>query len=635
MPSQDPLAAPAAPAGGAKSFDVFLSYSRRDEATVRAIAAALTREGLEPWLDYWSQTAGRRWTEEIAAGLAASRACAVFIGSRDLGAWEREEVDLAMERAVQERGFRVFAVLLPGVDPLDPGALPPFLRARTWVDLREGPQDPRGLQDLIHAIEGSPFGPEVTIEREDHVVPYRGLRVFGAEHAPFFFGRDRDIQRLLERLKHGRFLAVLGASGSGKSSLVRAGLIPALRAGRLRDSDAWPVAIVRFGAHPLESLAAASAAFDDRRPLTAIIEDLIRGEQGLHLAAHSALVDRPPRDRAVLVVDQLEEAFTLCSSDEERTRAFDNLAYAASRPGGRTIVIVTMRADFYPRLAEHPRIAQLVESAQELVGALGRDGLRQAIEGPAYRVGVDVAPRLADRIIDDAGADPGALPLLEHALLETWLRSHGGGLTHESYAASGGVAGAVAKRANEVYDELPLAQQDIARRLLLRLTEPGEGVPDTRRRAPLSELRDAGPDGQAMERVIVRFTDERLLTTELDESGAGCVEVAHEALIRGWPRLQGWIDERRVALVLERRITLAASEWERLGRDDSALHRGPQLAEAVEADERGDLDLTERERAFLAASRRRQRREQGARQRRLTFALRGLAVCSLPSRSSR
>ena len=129
-----------------------------------------------------------------------------------------------------------------------------------------------------------------------------------------------------------------------------------------------------------------------------------------------------------------------------------------------------------------------------------------------------------------------------------------------------------------------------------------------------------------MERVIVRFTDERLLTTELDESGAGCVEVAHEALIRGWPRLQGWIDERRVALVLERRITLAASEWERLGRDDSALHRGPQLAEAVEADERGDLDLTERERAFLAASRRRQRREQGARQRRLTFALRGLAV---------
>src|SRR5688572_21671956 len=143
MPAREPLAVTRAPAGAAKSFDVFLSYSRRDQATVGRIAAILKRRGLSPWLDRWWLTPGGHWQEELAAGLADSRACAVFIGSGDLGAWEREEIELAMEHAADDRDFRVFAVLLPGVDPLNPGALPPFLRARTWVDMRAGPQDPR------------------------------------------------------------------------------------------------------------------------------------------------------------------------------------------------------------------------------------------------------------------------------------------------------------------------------------------------------------------------------------------------------------------------------------------------------------------------------------------------------------
>ena len=608
-----------------KAFDVFLSYSRKDQAAIGRIAMFLKRRGLNPWLDRWSGTPGGRWHEEVAAGLAASQACAVFIGRGYLGAWEREELALAMDHAVNQRSFRLFAVLLPGVDPLDPRALPPFLRSRAWVDLRSGSDASRGLEDLVNAIRGTPSGPDTPIEPREDVSPYRGLRVFEEEHARFFFGRAGDVQRLLERLRHGRFVAVLGVSGSGKSSLTRAGLVPALRAGGLPGSEGWRICVIRPGAHPLEALASAAVALGDARGMGSALADLARGDRGLHLAVQFALADHPQDERAVVVVDQLEEAFTLCDDARERRQAFDNLVYAASRPGGRCVVIVTMRADFYPRLAEHRELAQLVESAQELVGGLSDDELRQAIEGPAHRVGLELQNGLPEAILDDAGRDPGALPLLEHALLETWRRRHAGMLTLEGYIASGGVQGALAERAEEVYGKLT-GRQEVARRLLLRLTHPGVGVEDTRRRAPLTELLDAGAERPAIEEVISRFTDARLLTSGRDDAGRSWVEVAHEALIRGWPRLQGWIDDSRRALVIQRRLTEAAEDWQRVGRDEGVLFRGARLTEARESPARSDLGVTDLEREFLAASLERERRERGARRRRVAIAFASLAL---------
>jgi WD40 repeat protein len=493
------------------------------------------------------------------------------------------------------------------------------------VDLRSGSDASRGLEDLVNAIRGTPSGPDTPIEPREDVSPYRGLRVFEEEHARFFFGRAGDVQRLLERLRHGRFIAVLGVSGSGKSSLTRAGLVPALRAGGLPGSEGWRICVIRPGAHPLEALASAAVALGDARGMGSALADLARGDRGLHLAVQFALADHPQDERAVVVVDQLEEAFTLCDEARERRRAFDNLVYAASRPGGRCVVIVTMRADFYPRLAEHRELAQLVESAQELVGGLSDDELRQAIEGPAHRVGLELQNGLPEAILEDAGRDPGALPLLEHALLETWRRRHAGMLTLEGYIASGGVQGALAERAEEVYGKLT-DRQEVARRLLLRLTRPGVGVEDTRRRAPLGELLDAGAERPAIEEVISRFTDARLLTSGRDEAGRSWVEVAHEALIRGWPRLQGWIDDSRRALVIQRRLTEAAEDWERVGRDEGVLFRGARLTEARESPARSDLGVTHLEREFLDASLERERRERGARRRRVAIAFASLAL---------
>lgn len=293
----------------AQQVDVFLSYNSRDRASVERIAQRLKRAGIEPWLDRWSLTPGGTWQGELAAGLSGSRACAVFVGAHDLGAWERQEVDVALNRAASEPAFRVFSVLLAGVaDPFDPNRLPLFLRARTWVDFRGGRDDERALQDLINAVKGVPFGPDFPVAPDDDVAPYRGLRVFDEEDAQFFFGRDAEIQRLLEKLKSTRFLAVLGPSGSGKSSLVRAGLVPALHAGALTEVEDWHVVVLRPGAAPLTALAAQLGKLLPARAMRSTLDALAQDPATLHLSVELALADRPSGDRVLVIVDQLEGA---------------------------------------------------------------------------------------------------------------------------------------------------------------------------------------------------------------------------------------------------------------------------------------------------------------------------------------
>jgi len=273
-------------------FDVFLLYNSRDRASVERIAQRLKRAGLEPWLDCWSLTPGGEWQRELGAGLDASVACAVFVGADDLGAWESQEVAVAIDRAARQRGFRVFPVLLPGVqEPFDPNRLPHFLRTRTWVDFRRGRDDGRALQDLINAVKGVPFGPNIPVVHSDHVAPYRGLRVFNEEDAPFFFGRDRELQRLLEKLKSSRFVAVLGPSGGGKSSLVRAGLVPKLLDGALADIEDWQVLVMRPGASPLTTLAAQLTKLRPGQAMRGTLDELADDAATLHLSVEQALAD--------------------------------------------------------------------------------------------------------------------------------------------------------------------------------------------------------------------------------------------------------------------------------------------------------------------------------------------------------
>src|SRR4051794_14205485 len=231
----------------APEYDVFVSYSTRDRLAVEDLVQGLRNARLNPWFDRWALTAGCSWQQEITAGIRASGACAVCVGPGDLGDWSREEFEVALMRAATDPSFRIFVVLLPGLaDPFDPSRLSPFLTTRTWVDLRAGLGD---LQPLVNAVRGLPSaGPAQAVESGR--LPYRGLRPFEEDDADVFFGRDAEAQRALEKLKASRFLAVVGASGSGKSSLVRAGVVPTLRRYR------WRVRVLKPGAAPLSTLAA-------------------------------------------------------------------------------------------------------------------------------------------------------------------------------------------------------------------------------------------------------------------------------------------------------------------------------------------------------------------------------------------
>jgi WD40 repeat protein len=376
---------------------------------------------------------------------------------------------------------------------------------------------------------------------------------------------------------------------------------------------------------PLAELAACLAPLTGT-PITRLKEELAAYGQGLHLAVRSALADRPSQQRLVLVVDQFEETFSLCQDEAERARFIDNLLYATAIHDGRVIVILTMRADFYHRCAAYRDLAGRISKQHVLVGPMNESELRRAIEQPARQTGLQFEPGLVDTILADVTRQPGALPLLQHALLELWERRQGRLLTLAAYQASGGVAGAIARRADSLYNSFEPEEQAIVRRIMLRLTQPGQGTEDTRRRARKREILPASEAEQAtVQEVLQQLTDARLLTTSRDTvSGDEMVDVAHEALIRGWVRLQGWINEDRMALHTHRQLTEAAETWEQNSYDSSYLYRGVRLAQAGEWVGAHASDLNELERAFLeasqAAAKAREREQEQARQRELAQA---------------
>jgi WD40 repeat protein len=609
-------------------FDVFLSHNSGDKPSVERVARALQKQGLRPWLDAWHLTPGGDWQREIAEGLRSSGSCAVFVGEADLGDWEQQELGLALDRAAKDPRFRVFPVLLPGIpEPFDAHRLPPFLSTRTWVDFRGGYSDERVLQRLIKAIKGIPLGGEEEPETRPGVCPYRGLQVFEEEHAEFFFGRDADVQRLVELLKTDRFLAVLGPSGSGKSSLVRAGLVPAIRRGALPGSDDWKVTVLKPGAEPLTTL---GGHIVDLFPTGAIhdtVDRLESDDRTLHLAVGQGLLRSPEEERVLLVVDQFEEIFTLCHDEGQRRAFIVNILHAGLNPGGRVVVVITMRADFYPKVSLYPELAQAVSANDFLAWPMEEWALAQSIEEPAREVGLELEEGLTDQVLSDLREAPGALPLMEHALLELWERRRGTLLTLEAYRQIGGVEGALARRADEVYASLSPEEQSLARQALLRLTQPGEGTEDTRRRASMTELAGRAEEREAVERVVGALTDARLLTVGTDpKSNEQWVDVSHEALIRGWPRLRGWLEEDRAGLRTHRRLTEAAQEWQRLGRDPDTLYRGARLAEATEWSQRNPGALNELEEEFLRGSVETEERSRRSRVRRLRVAAAALGT---------
>ncbi len=355
------------------------------------------------------------------------------------------------------------------------------------------------------------------VRREDAptlgLCPYKGLNFFEEKDADLFVGREALTSRLTQRVlalasanaaSGSRFLAIVGASGSGKSSLVRAGLIPALRWNQ--EAADWQIHTLIPTARPLESLAGELTRGSSLAATAGLIDDLAREPRSLHLFARQA-TKAGGESRLLLVVDQFEELFALCRSEPERKAFMDNLLTAAWEADGPAIVLLALRADFYDRCAAYPRLREALAEHQEYIGSMNCEELRTVIEEPARRAHWELEPGLVDLLLQDVGEEPGALPLLSHALLETWQRRRGHTMTLGGYISSGGVRGAIAETAEAVFtDRLTPEQQAIALRIFLRLTELGDEMAtgDTRRRAALSEL-ISKPDEADLTEAVLRF----------------------------------------------------------------------------------------------------------------------------------
>jgi energy-coupling factor transporter ATP-binding protein EcfA2 len=590
-------------------YDVFLSHNSADKPAVEELAHRLKQEGIEPWLDKWNLVPGRPWQPALEEALDQCAGCAVFVGPSDIGPWQHAEMRAAIDRRVSgsHGQFAVIPVLLPGGRRDERTRLPTFLVQSTWVEFRKSLDEEDAFRRLLCGIRGQPPGPgQAPFEGQ---CPYRGLAPFRAEDRRFFFGREALTEWLLEQLRppaggkpQNRFVAVVGPSGSGKSSLVLAGLLPALADGKLEGSAAWPRALCRPGPDPLESVAVAlcHALGEDAAAVRELRDELRGSEAALHLKVRLALHGAPAERRLLLVLDQFEEVFTLCTDEGQRRALLDNLLYAAGAAGGQTVLVLTLRADFYGKCAAYPVLAAALSEHPFLVGPLSEAELRQAIERPAQLVGCECEPGLVEALLRDVQGQAGALPLLQDVLLQLWQARQGRRLTVEAYQALGGLSGALDRRASDVLKRFSPAEQELCRRIFLRLTQPGEGTEDTKRRAALHELAGAG-DAEVVARVVGRLADQRLLTTEGDAAQAQ-VEVAHEALIRGWSVLRHWVEADRAGLRTHHRLGEAAREWDHNQREDSFLYRGARLAVAQEWAAGHAHDLNDLETAFLAAS---------------------------------
>jgi WD40 repeat protein/class 3 adenylate cyclase len=442
--------------------------------------------------------------------------------------------------------------------------------------------------------------------------PYKGLLPFEESDVDTFFGREALTQELVARFADDRFLAVVGPSGSGKSSIVRAGLIPAIRAGAISGSEGWPIIEMLPGAYPLIELETALLKVADDPPAS-LLEILEADELGIMRAIKRVLPSGS--DQIVLFIDQLEEVFTLVEDEGRRARFLEGIEAVVKDPHSRVRVVTTLRADFYDRPLLYPGFADLMRSYIEPLVPLAPDELERVIVEPARLVGVELEPGLMADMLAEVSSEPGALPLLQYALTELFRRREGSVLTLEAYRAIGGVSGGLSSRADELFGSLDHAGEEAAHQLFLRLITPGEGTEDARRRVSRDEIESIAVDQAAMATVLDRFGSSRLLSFDRDaRSHEPTVEVAHEALLRAWPRLRGWIGVAREDVRMDRRLGAAAAEWIDADRDPSFLLRGSQLGQFETWAGVTALVLAANERDYLDASLEARRSEEAAEQ---------------------
>lgn len=464
------------------------------------------------------------------------------------------------------------------------------------------------------------------VARTDARNPYKSLDAFTELDADDFFGRDELIGQLVGAVGQQKMTAVVGPSGIGKSSVVRAGLIPAIRNGAITGSESWLVTDMVPTAYPFEQLASALERVGTRTP--ADLEARLRGDsRGLLKATQRYL---PPGTPMMLVVDQFEELFTLVSDEAERLAFLDLLTETATDAHSSVRLVLTIRADFFDRPLRYASFGKLLRSGTINASAPTDDELGEIIARPAAAVGVSYEPGLVDRIITDVGNQPGTLPLLEFALTRLFEHRAGDAISGGDYDRIGGVLAALGRRAEQVFGQFDDAQRDVTRQLFLRLVNVGESARSTRRRTRLTELNHLGYSPAELSAVVDPLVNARLVTVDRDPITRGpTLEVAHEALLAEWSRLAKWIEGQQEDLLLHSRLAAAVSDWETTDRSEKYLLRAGRLEQHEDWTASTELSLTTPEREFLELSREAENERRAHRRRSRRRVLMGFGAAAL------
>ncbi|QPC83664.1 TIR domain-containing protein [Phototrophicus methaneseepsis] len=562
-----------------------------DETLARALAVGLHEIGLKVWFDPDSLRAGVGVRQQRDSALEAAETVVAIVSESAL-------VDATFRRYVAAAlclNKRLLPIQVDGVD----------MKCATDYD------DIAALADLspIPATEDTTTTVNAVIAALSQPAsgqsPFKGLESFQEKDAALFYGRESMITSMIARAQSprgARFLAIVGSSGSGKSSLVRAGLLP-----KLRDAG-WMRVIMTPGERPLNTLI---SRLTEASPLheSSIRESLQGSQTGLHQVIQTTLVEAPPSTRFVLVVDQFEELFTQAADSSDRSHFIDNLHHAATVPDGRMLVVVTMRADYFGHLSDHPKLAALFSENDNpfIATRLEPDDLLQAIRKPAEVVGLHYESGLPERILRDVESEPGALPLLQFALQQLYEWRDGTALTIAAYASIGGIKQALANHAEAVYLGLSRTDAESLRRLMLALimVDPDTGE-IVRRRRDRADLKFPGLPAEQIDALIGLLTaaNNRLLVTGsngTDTNATTTVEVSHEALLTHWERCRQWVRDNEQSIIQRDEYEQAAQQWAAAGRSSADVLRGARLAAAQEWIATDNEFVTSLQREFVAA----------------------------------
>ena len=563
------------------AYDVFISYNSNDYDSVNLLAIKLTHEyGLNVWMDRDRLRPGVSWRVEIEEAMENSASVMIVWGPGGLGPIQLQERDLAYVIRDENSEFRVLYTLLPNSQP----PKGKWANIDTWVRFQSSLDEADNLALLVSAVKGEVPPTQWTAELPDEPAPYRGMEAFFAEHSRFFFGRTVYIDEMVKRLQDYPFLAILGPSGCGKTSIVQAGLGAKLQSNYIPNSAEWPCELMRPGFQPLKSLATAirRRLQPDADPLKAddmIFQRLKNSPKEVSVVVPSLV---PSNLKFVLIIDRLEELFTLCETEEDGIDFVEALHSLATRPDSPVWILTTMRADFYGHLGRYSKLAPLVTERQMYIKPMGQDEVLEVIQAPAAQVGASFEKGLAHQIRKDAQARGEVpLPLLEHTLDLLWRDRRGRWLTWDTYRTIGGVTGALEYHADRIINALNIDEQEIASRLLTRLVrlEESSGAIIAGRRVEKRALFGQHGDEKISQDILERLANARLITLRVDGEHA-TTELVHDTLPLNWDQLKTWVKKDQEFLLWHQRIRTDLKRWEQTSDDESALLRGVPLMEA-------------------------------------------------------